>query len=108
MDTTMRIVIAKNQYRGWSCTTHVKYSDWPNEVVTGAGYPTLKSALWHTVLDCMDLGAKLLSVTVNDRNMSFWEVWRRISLALADGPLAHVLPDINKLLEVTDDDSPRP
>ena len=103
MDTTMRIVITKNQHRGWSSTTYTKYPDWPNEVTTGSGHRTLNSTLWHTVLDCVDLGAKPLSVTVNGEDMPFSEVWEKIDRALSGGPLAYVLPDIKKLLEVTNE-----
>ena len=98
--TTMRIEIQKNNYRGWSCVTFVKYPDWPNEVTTSGGRPTLKSALWHSLFDCMDLPAKLLSVIVNGVSLPFDKVWEIVHKALTGGAMAYELPKIKELLEV--------
>lgn len=97
---TMGIEIQKNEYRGWSCTSIVKYPDWENEVYTHTGYGTLKSSLWHAVLHCVDLGAELTSVTVNGEPRSFTSIWEIIHKALAGGVLSYRLGDIRELLGV--------
>jgi hypothetical protein len=101
MDTTMRVKINKNQYRGWSVKTYVQYPDWPNEVMTSTGYGTLKSTLWHTVLNCIDLGAVLTTIHVKGRLMPKSEIWERVHKALTGGTLSYNLPAIKEYLEVT-------
>lgn len=99
--TTIRVKIIRNQYRGWSCTTYVKYPDWPNEVITHTGYGTLKSTLWHVILDCIDLDAELLTVHVKHRLMPKSEIWERVHKALTGSALSYNLPAIKEYLEVT-------
>lgn len=99
MQTTMRLEIQKHN-RGWSCTSIVKYPGWSNDAITNSGQSTLASVLWHKVGRCIDLDAKLLSITVNGKDMPFDKVWEIVYKALVDGGLAYELPKIKKLLEV--------
>lgn len=97
--TTMRIDIQKTS-RGWGCTTYVKHPDFKHEAVTNTGYGTLKSALWHLMLECVSSEYKLLSVVLNGGNMPFDKVWDIVYKALVTGAMAYELPRIRKLLEV--------
>lgn len=101
--TTTRVVINKNQHRGWSCVTYVQYPDWPNEAVTNSGYGTLKSTLWHIILHCIDLDAKLLTVHVKGKLMPKSEIWERVHKALSGSALSYNLPAIEEYLEVTNE-----
>lgn len=98
--STMRIEIRKNNYGGWGCTTFVKHPDFPNEAVTNVGHSTLKSALWHLMLWCVNHDYELLSVTVKGKDMPFEKVWKIVHKVLVDGSLAYELPKIKRLLEV--------
>jgi len=100
MDTIVRAEITKNRKRGWSCTAYVRRPGWLNESVTGVGYGTLNSALWHLVLDYMDLGAVLTTVHVKDKLMPKSEIWERVHQALAGGAMSYKLPAIKEYLEV--------
>ena len=98
--STIKIEIQKNNYGGWSCVTYVKHPEFPNEAVTNVDHSTLKSALWHLMIRCVDVNYKLLSVTVKGKDISFEKVWEIVHKALTDGILAYNLPKIKKLLEM--------
>lgn len=99
MDTiTVRAVITKNQRRGWSCQSYVKYPDWPQEIVTSNGRETLASTLWHLVMDYMDLGATLTVIQVKGKPMPRAEIWERIHKTLTGSGLSYRLPAVREYL----------
>jgi len=84
--------------KGWGCCTVVEYPGWPHPAKTHEGFDTLKSALWHFVLDCIDYDWAIESVTVKGENMPLAEVCEIVEKALRDGVLKYRLPGVREAL----------
>lgn len=95
--TSATVEIQKRQ-RDWGYTITVKYPDWPKPVITGGGESTLKSALWHTVLHCLDGDLEIESVTVKGKAMPLAEVCERVEQALHGSVLNYRLEGVRKAL----------
>ena len=88
--------------RDWWVRTTIQVPSWPHPTVNNEGFKTLKSAIWHVVLDAVDHDEPIASLTVNGKIMPPGEVLTRARDALRGTGLEYRLDDLHKAFEKVD------
>lgn len=97
MPITARIEIQKSP-AGYSYREEVKYPDWPNPAITTGGYRTLAVTIWKCALHAEERNYRILSFSVNGREVDSPWIFAKVENALRGSPLDYRLRGMRKYL----------